>query len=64
MPREITLDREFYAASSLAIIFDVEPYTARKWIIDGKFPNAFKLNGRWRVPKQDVVDFANQEYGE
>lgn len=55
---------ELYTVGSVAKMFDVKPYTVRRWLEEGKFPNAFKLNGtRWRIPKKDLEALANQEYG-
>lgn len=37
--------------------------TIRKWIKEGKFPNAYKLGKYLYIPKQDVLDLAHKMYG-
>lgn len=57
-----TPDDPFYSVETVAEMFDVEPYTVRNWIRDGKL-EAIKVLGRWRVKKSEVRRLVNQEHG-
>ncbi|MHB9108569.1 MAG: helix-turn-helix domain-containing protein [Armatimonadota bacterium] len=39
----------FYRTCEIAEIFHVDPWTARKWLRQGRLP-AVKINGQYRVP--------------
>lgn len=49
--------------SEVAQFFRQTDGTIRSWIRDGKFPNAFRGGKIFLVPKQDVLDLAQQKYG-
>lgn len=36
----------------------------RKWIGDGRFPNAYKEGKAFLIPKEDVINYAEQKYGQ
>lgn len=49
----------YVTVNALAERLSVHIETVRRWIRDGKFPNAIKLpDGReWRIPESDVQAF-------
>ena len=42
-------------ASDLALVLDVSPGTARRWLREGRFP-AMRLGRRWYASREAVVD--------
>lgn len=51
--------------AEVANYFRVSAFTIRKWLRDGSsFPNAFRVSGSWRIPREDVLDRARQLYGD
>lgn len=57
------MDEALLTPEQVAEFFQVTPYTVREWLKDGKLPGT-KPTGRWRVKQSDVIEFANQKYGE
>jgi len=52
------------AVADLAERFRRSPSTIRGWLETGRFPGAYKLNGRdWRVPIDGVQAFENHQRG-
>jgi excisionase family DNA binding protein len=51
-----------YGVTQIAKMFSVEPYTVRVWIKEGKLQGRM-IQGRWRVPKSEVIRLANEEHG-
>lgn len=55
---------EFYDTARVAELFGVTAETITNWCKKGGlFPNAFRINGRWRIPRADVLRLANSRYG-
>lgn len=45
--------------------FRVKPDSILVWLRDPEvFPNAFKIGGSWRIPRGDVVDYAQRLQGD
>lgn len=43
--------------------FRIQDYTMKMWLGDPQkraFPNSFKVGGRWRIPRTDVIDLARR----
>lgn len=55
--------RELNTPEEIAEFFRVSALIMRKWLRSDQFPNAFKIAGRWRIPRQDVLDLAQSLYG-
>ncbi len=53
----------FLSTNTIAEMFEVTNETIRNWIAEGKL-KAFKLGPIWRVPRSEVVRFANEHFGE
>lgn len=52
-PPELMVPRE------VAAYFRVKPNTVLEWLgRNDVFPNAFKIGGSWRIPREDVKDYA------
>lgn len=47
----------------VAEFFRVRPETVAVWLKEKKFPQAFKLGGQWRFPKEDIMALAHSMYG-
>ncbi len=51
----------------VANFFRVNNAMVSKWLRDKTdkrpFPNAYKLGNKWRIPKQDVIDYSHRLYG-
>ncbi len=48
---------KFYSTKQAADVFGVEDRTIRRWINEGRFPNAFKTGegtAPWLIPAEDV----------
>lgn len=43
--------------------FRVGETTFKRWLKEGRFPNQFKVGNGWRIPRQDVLNFAEELYG-
>lgn len=56
-------DDPLLSPTKVADIFDVKPYTVRKWIEEGRL-NAVKVGTRWRIQHSEMVRFANTQYGD
>ena len=54
---------EYLMAGTVATMFEVTTYTVRTWIRQGKFPNAVKRDGYWRIPRSDVNSLMQSKYG-
>jgi len=55
---------KFYSTSHAAKIFNVEDRTIRRWIKEGKFPNAIKTGegtAPWLIPAEDVAELQKKE---
>lgn len=59
---QINLDDPLLTIGEVANLFKVAPYTVREWIKEEKF-KATKIGNRWRIPKSEIVKFANEKYG-
>lgn len=62
MTEDINLDDPLLTIAEVAAIFKVAKYTVREWIKEEKF-KATKIGNRWRIPKSEIVRFANEKYG-
>lgn len=47
----------------LASYFQITKPTAIAWLREGKLPTAFKIGGRWRIPKSAITQLAHDMYG-
>lgn len=47
----------------LASYFQITKPTAIQWLREGKIPDAFKIGGRWRIPKAAIQKLAHDMYG-
>ena len=47
----------------IAAYFDVTKPTVMTWLRSGKFPEAFKIGGSYRIPKESVRAYAESKYG-
>lgn len=47
----------------LASYFQITKPTAIEWLKRGKLPEAFKIGGRWRIPKSAIIKLAHELYG-
>lgn len=54
---------KFLSTNTIAEMFEVTNETVRNWILADKL-KAFKLGPIWRVPRSEVVRFANENFGE
>jgi excisionase family DNA binding protein len=63
MSEQISLDDPLLTVAEVADIFKVSTYTVREWIERGHF-KATKVGTRWRIPKSEVVRYANERYGD
>lgn len=52
----------FISTNTVAEMFEVTNETVRNWIAAGKI-KAFKVGPVYRLRKKDVIDFANEHYG-
>ena len=54
-------EREYWTVVELAARWRVTERAVRKWIVEGAFPNAYKVGlgkgSHYRVPPEDVVAF-------
>lgn len=57
MSGEVVLDEALrvYTVHQVAEMFSVTTETLRKWLKEGRFPNAKKFGSRWRIPHGDIV---------
>jgi excisionase family DNA binding protein len=56
------------SVTQVAQRLSVTPRTIQKWIADGQFPNAYKLNpsginSPYRIPEKDVQQFEARRHG-
>lgn len=57
-------DDPLLTCQQVADIFSVRERTIRDWINEGKI-RGVKLGGRhWRIPKSEMIRFANEKYGD
>ena len=61
MTLDPTID-PLYGVDQVAEMFGVTTHTVREWIDSGKL-NASKIQNRWRIPKSEIVRFANEVHG-
>ena len=55
-------DLNDYTVPELAELFERKASTVRGWLDAGRFPDAYKLNGRdWRVPRAGVEAFRREQ---
>lgn len=54
---------ELATMEELALFFRVSVPTAKKWVQSDSLPQAFKLGGRWMIPKEDIINLAKSMYG-
>lgn len=54
---------EICTVDELAEFFRVTRPTAIKWLKEDKLPEAFKIGGRWRIPKENILALAQSMYG-
>lgn len=59
--KQIKGPEKFYSTNKVAELFEVTSETVRNWIEEGKL-KAVKVNGLWRVPRDEVLRFANDRY--
>lgn len=59
--KQIKGDEKFYTTNKVGELFEVTAETVRNWIEEGKM-KAMKINGQWRVPRSEVLRFANERY--
>lgn len=56
-------ERNYYSVTELAARWEVTERAVRKWIVQGAFPNAYKVGlgkgSHYRVPVDDVAAFEN-----
>lgn len=62
-PTVISELEPFISTNTVADMFEVTNETVRNWILAGRI-KAFKVGQTYRLRKKDVIDFANQHYGE
>lgn len=55
---------EYLKVERVAQMFDVSQYTVRDWLKTGKLNGIKSPGGQWRVTKEEVERFANQQFGE
>jgi len=55
---------ELMLPQEVADYFRVTPYTLNAWLRKGAFPNAFKIGGSWRIPREEVRAYAKTLYGD
>lgn len=54
---------ELCTAEELAEFFRITKPTSLSWLKENRLPNAFKVGGRWRIPKEDILELAKSMYG-
>ena len=50
-------EERLLSVNEIAEKLRVNGSTIRRMIYQGEFPNAFKLERRWRIPEKDLRDF-------
>ena len=62
--KDAGLPRADLTAVELAKRFNRAPVSIRVWCAEGRFPHAYKLNGKeWRIPPADVLAYETRERG-
>lgn len=59
-----SIDNPYHTADEVAAIFAVQAATVREWLKQGKMKGIKLPTGGWRVLHSDMVDFANERYGD
>ncbi|ANA87291.1 helix-turn-helix DNA binding protein [Gordonia phage Gibbles] len=54
---------ELCTVDELAEFFRITRPTALKWLKENQLPEAFKIGGRWRIPKENILALAHSMYG-
>lgn len=55
---------ELLTVDELAQYLREHPNFTRKLLRMGEFPRAFRQGGRWKIPKQDVLDYVERRWGD
>ena len=60
-------EMDFLLPDQVAEILNAPPQTVRRWLREGRFPGAARINMRgrkvWRIPVTAVLPLLNQEAG-
>lgn len=47
--------------AEIAARWDVHPETVRRMAVRGRFPGAFRVERRWRIPLADVLAYETEQ---